>query len=429
MAATKGFPGGIDNISPETQLRPGAARALTNVDIDRAGKPHTREGRTQRVSGSARGLFGGWDYMLGIVDHVLYAYDANLTGVTIRSGIANAPISYAIINGKVFWTDGAVLRRITPNLADQAAWIDCPGQPNAAAYATGGLTAGDYQVAITYATASGEESGSSLASVVTVAEGGGILLTGIPANTVASKVRIYVSPPNGDALYHMLDVAAGTTTTIVGTGTPGKLLATQWLEPMPAGQHVRFLNGRMYVARQNVLWESEPFTFGLKHYANCWRFSDYIDVLEPVGSGEQSGMYIATGKRTLFFSGPAMKDWRQSVARPSGAVEGTGCSVPSSWFNRIDPRTGDPMDGGPSVPMAFWIDRDGVMCVGSANGAITTLTEGRTAMPKADMGAVLLRERPGFRQLIASLIGNAGNSFGASDAASAVVRRHGVTIE
>ena len=51
---------GIDMLSDETQMPAGTVRAAVNVDIDRAGQPRRRQGRSLAISGADIGSLRKW---------------------------------------------------------------------------------------------------------------------------------------------------------------------------------------------------------------------------------------------------------------------------------------------------------------------------------------------------------------------------------
>lgn len=422
LVTLAGWPGGVNNREPEDQLpvdengRQTSLRQAVNTDLDRDGKPSRRPGYEQVVDADAHSLFAAPQGMLCVIDGDLKLYDENLSGSTLISALGDRPVSYAVAGGETFWTNNFRIGRIAADGSVKPVWIDAPGQPTVAAYATGALPAGNYQVAITYLDAGGRESGSSLATVVTLTAGQGIRLTNIPSNADAATVRIYVYPQDGDGLYWAADVPAGTTTYVIGLGERGKLLETQWLEPLPPGQCIRYYNGVVLVAKDNVIWRSDAFRFGLKRYDAYARYSDYVSLMEPIGEVDLTGVFIAAGKRTYFLRGNP-NDWSQVIAYPHGAIEGTACIASGSDFgletaNRV----------------LYWVADNGVPVLGLPSGQVVPLTDKRFVTPLADRGATLFRDSNGIRQTITSLLGSHTNKAAVSDFATAEVRRNGVTL-
>jgi len=410
---------------PRNQLR-----AATNVDIDRSGIPQRRAGTTQVFAGTRlHSLFAdaSFDWMLASNNDALTAYDTGLVPTVLRAGLTPyQPLSYAAINGEVYWTNGFDCGKVTAQGVAVPWGVEKPlGTPNAASTAAGAFTAGAYQVALTYLTLDGEEGGSTLATIVVVPEGGGIQLTQIPQPVDMRIVaaRAYVTTPNGEVLYWLRDIPVGMTSVSLAWGPLGKALETQWLSPMPPGQIVRYGNGRLWVASGNVVWYSEPLHYGQVRAArNFMTFSDEVVVMEYPNEGDGSGLFVATRQRpnkpgrTYFIAGQNPKDAQLRIVHPYGAVKGTGATVPGIWF--------DPQLGG---NVAYWMDDDGVPCLGLAGGTIRPLTTETYLAPDAESGATLVREINGQRQVLTNLRGTSVNQAAASDVAVATVTRNGLT--
>lgn len=423
-----GWPKGVNNVAREDELGADELRAGVNVDLPNSGKPQRRPGYTQRLTGAWHSVYGGWPVaLLAVRDGDLTALDANLTPTTVLAGVGTRDVSYAAAPDGCYWTNGVHIGRINPDtLAAEPVWPDAPGQPVVTAHATGGLEAGTYQVAVTFRDPAGRESGSTLATVVDLTAGQGIRLTGFPAVPSGTTARVYVTPPDGDVLYHAADVLLPMAQWIVGAHQPGKALETQWLYPLPPGRIIRHHGMRTYLADGPVLRWSPAMRHGLTHGDNYWRFSQPLDMVEPIGQADGSGVYVGCGGhedgksgRTYFLAGPDPKNWRQLVARHSGVVPGTSRVVPGNWF------------GLEAAEAVAWLSTDGVFCLGLPTGQVVPLTEGRLALPGAEAGAMMIRERSGLRQLIATMLTGVGasNAFAAQDAAVATVRRHGVTTD
>jgi len=91
-------------------------------------------------------------------------------------------------------------------------------------------------VAITLESPDGEESGSSWPVAVQVSENGVLEVSTLPAGTK----RIYVSPCNGDVLFHAVTTTASTYRFPV-TPQQGAQLQTLGFRPMPAGSSFAYI--------------------------------------------------------------------------------------------------------------------------------------------------------------------------------------------
>lgn len=426
------WPGGVNNVQKETAVpaignedQLGQLRGASNVNLNDAGEVESRAGYTQRFAGPSHSLFATMSYLFGVTSGVLRAISANLSATNVTTGVGESDLSYTMVGGYLYWTNGVVLRKVDDDLNDLPVGVECPGQPSVAAYASaGGLFAGQYQVAITYLSSTGEESGSSLATLVDVEEGQGIQLTGIPVHATASWVRIYVSNANGDVLYHATDIPNGSTTYIIGVGQRTRALETQFMYPMPAGQIVRYIGGRLMVATRNILRWSPPLRPNLTQPDNFRRYGGDITMLEGVGDGPTFGYYIGANhdqnpdKASVYFiSGTDPKAQGNMRAYPAGVVPGTAIQIEGTKLG---------LEYAGKVP--YWLSTNGMFCAGLPGGRVIPLTESRfLADTGATRGASLYRELNGIKQLITTASGGEVAAGRASDEAIATVRRHGVT--
>jgi hypothetical protein len=430
LVTTVGWPAGVDNVSPETDLVRDdqgkaviALRVADNVDLTAGGKPSRRAGYALVVSGGrVHSLWRDdlWPFAAVVIDGVLCGFAGGEDTFEIRAGLEpGLPVSYALAGERVHWSNG-VQRGVVLADGTAAPW-GCPapgGQPTLTALATGGLDAGTYQVAVTWQLASGEESGAALAGTVAVPAGGGIALSEIrvPDDAAVAKVRVYVSQADGDVLYHAMDLAPGLPAAMIGKSRRGLPLVTQFLETMPAGQIVRWFNSRLYVAAGATLCWSESLRYGLTHPVDNRLpiVGGDIDLLEPVGSGtEAPGLYVASGHRTYWLGGTNPAQFTQRIAYPYGAVAGTGIVVLGNVFGLDSP-----------APVAYWMATNGVAVLGLPGGQVLPLRDQQVVGPQAKAGASLFRERGGLRQVVTALRDTAPNGLAMRDSGVMTVDRY-----
>jgi len=412
-----GFVLGYDNVAPETAMPAGALREAENVDLDKAGRPRRRPGLTLRYSGSGiHSLWTGAGRTLFAEGGAIKALASDWTASTLVTGLDPSKlVSYQDVAGQIWWSNGDQSGRILDDGTATTWGIENPpGQPTASARTgLGGMDAGTYQVAVTFLSADYEESGTGQAASVQISAGDGISLTGIPQGD-AAYIRVYLTPPNGDAFYHYRDLAMGTTSLDIGRGTPGRRLETQFAAPLPAGQIVRHYNARMWVASESVLWFSLPFRYGLGRPAeDFFYFPSRITVVEPV----KDGLFVVADK-TYFLGGPIPAQMSQDEVSDATGVEGTGALVQAKHFALKD------MQG----EVAFWFGSRGAM-LGLPGGAVQAIMEDRAVVPEYEEGATLFRERNGIRQMVTTLKRPSDSSaLGATDSVVAEVVRNGVLL-
>ena len=424
----RGFPAGVNNVAPDSDLpvseatgAPTSLREAVNMDLVGPRKaPRRRDGYALKDAGSAHSPATLVHTLFAVLDGDLLAYDRNLTPTTIRADVGDQYLSYAEVNGDLYWSSPFEFRRIRgDDLADTPGWIGCPGTPSVEPYSTGGMAAGAYQVAMTWFDAEGRESGAAGLAVVDVAEGQGIRVYAIPsAPEGATLVRVYLSPPDGadGVLYAAVDLTPWVTQTVLSAGMvgAGKALETLWRQPLPPCSILRFWNGRLLGAAGNLLVWSDALRFGLTTHDSYMRFGQRITMLEPIGDGEgNAGVFIADHQRVYWMAGGSPKDWRRVIRYDAAAVPGTSLVVDVADLG---------LEG--SGRAVFWLATDGVFCAGLPGGQVVPLTAGRLALPDGEQGASLFREHNGLRQLVTSFLSAGGNGLAVTDRASATVTRY-----
>lgn len=427
LARSVGWPAGIDNLNPEQSLARDdqgsaviALRDAENVDLDRQGKPSLRAGYTKIVSASgAHSLWSDPGFPFG-----LYVDAGRLMGLRedgesfqLASGLGLQPVSYALAAGRVYWSSAAQNGRVTADGAVEPWGITSPqGAPSAVAASTGGLYGGRYQVTATFLSTTGEESGAPESTVMEVPPNGGIQLAAIPQPPNPSwRVRLYVSQADGDVLNSVLTLPSGITTAIVTVFRPGKTLETQFLDAMPPGHIVRWLNGRLYVAVGNVMVYSEALRYGLTRLSeNRIGFETTLAMMEPLGAGDDmAGMFVASGAKTYWLPGTDPKEFHVKIARAHGVVPGTPIRVPGDVFGLQS-----------TAPVIYWLDDAGTGCLGLPGGDVQPLRQNQTIAPEADAGASLYRDQDGVRQVITALTGARERGVAIGDKVECTVIRH-----
>lgn len=422
-----GFPKGIDNVSPEQSVPSGALRAAVNVVLDDAGKPARRPGFVKVVDvDGIHSLYSDprVDFMLAVTDAGLCTIDDTLTFTPIAPvSRLTAPMHYETGEFHILCGNGLENFRIgldgelTPLSPPQPA-----GQPTVTANpAAGGLTAGTYQVAITFIMADGRESGSTLAAVVDVPENGGIALSNFPFDANAAATAIYMTHPNGDTLYqYEVSPNPMPVSRLLSRRELGRQLDTQFLVPLPGLQNLALANGRLHGSYGRLHIWSEALNYGLTNQAtNYAMYNDDITLIARMGDASQSGMYLAAGKRTYYMDGPTPAQWQRVVAHPHGAIPGSRIYVEASELG---------LDIIGVVPV--WMDTRGEMVAGLPGGRIARLHKDTYVGPEfADTATAQLVSMNGSTQLLMVAQGGlASNSAAFGDSVDAEICRNGVVV-
>lgn len=328
------WPKGVDARANITELEKGKLREAVNVTLDNAGKLQRRAGYTRRLAGAVHSLWANDQYLLAVLDGDLVRVEPDTWATTlIRAQVGDEPLSYAPVSNLLYYTSPSVCGRF--DLLTGAHYPNF-GPPNPEAQPTlgfcaGGLVAGSYQVAITYVSALGEESGSSLAVTLELTTGSGLRLTNLPQGD-AAKIRIYCSMPNATSqeLYRQAEVNMGITEVDIIALKRGRQLTTQFLEPLPQGSILRYYRGRLYVVDGPVVYHSQPIHYGL--------FAPDDDYLPPfpadVGSlvAVEDGLYVGAGG-TWFVQGGGPADFQQRWLSAETPIPGTAINLPAELLD------------------------------------------------------------------------------------------------
>lgn len=417
------WPRGINNVADEQRLprnefgtRPIALREAANVDLDTSGTPRRRRGfeqvgsRTQAHSLWSNDLLPNGYF---VDDGELHAIFPDETVQPLGAFAGHNPVSYALINQHVYWSNEVASGVILPDQSVVAWAPEHPdGQPALRLLEGASLHPGQYQVAVTFTDAHGRESGSTLAAVIDVPEGRAIRLDNIPQPQTAEWVNIYVTDANDQVLrrYQSLPGAAGLTSFDITGPAQGTALDTQFLRPLPPGQIVRLFAGRQLVASGRTLYWSEPLRYGMHDPARRqMRFDAPIDLVAP---DRRNGVFVAAGGRTYWLAGADPEEWTLDIAYGYGAVPGSHLELP-----------GDALPGDVTAPAQVWLARSGQIVVG-ANGRVEPTKKGEAAIDDADHAAPLFRSEGGVQQLVMGLRAPQRHRLAVTDTAVAhVVRR------
>ena len=391
---------GVNNVASDYELPQGSLRDAVNVDITLAGSARRRKGRTSRYStGEVRSLWSDGTTLYGITSSGLVyftrAVSGTLTPTTIRSGIPiSRPLAYLdyrspLDRNRVYYSNGLVTGMIV-NRVHYPWGVERPsGQPACAAAASGGLNAGTYQVAVTFLSLFGEESGTGESARVDVSTGGGITLSAIPQPAEASvtHVRVYCSDANGLIPYLYAVLPVGTTSGVIArTLSPGRALETQFMRPPPSGDVLELHDGRIYIGSTSVLYWTEALRPGAFRHTNSVVFGAPITLLASIDAG-----LIVAADHTYLMPGGDPRAMRPIERLPYGALKGS--LVRDARREKL-----------------YWFSTKG-LCEATYDGQIRNLSDGRIVFRGGAAATVLLREQNGIRQVLGSIKGGDPDSL------------------
>jgi len=395
-------------------------RQALNVDLTSKGHALRRTGYTQLIAGFYHSLWSDPAISFG-----LCVKDGLLTALTVDDGIVEhplkaispyAPVSCCAVNGEVYWSNGTDKGRVLPSLTVAHWGLPVPPQPSLVGSAGGSLYAGRYQVAVTFEDASKEEYGACEPVTIDLDENSSLEVTvggGWPVEAVLANV--YVTRPNGEIFYlaKVLYYPGSVTVQLGDLGT-GRVLETLDRQEPPPGQIVREFNGRVYIARRDTVVFTEPLRYGVTRASQgIYMFPSDVTLLEP----STDGVYVGMEGQVVFLSGADPYNVSQIAVSAHSPIPRSSTRVPGERF------------GTNARHVPLWWGQDGVMVAGLPGGQVQQLTRDRLALPKHQLGAMLLREREGMSQVVSVLRrGEESNNLGASDSVVAEVRRNCVKL-
>lgn len=383
------WPGGMNNRQPDYALPKETARNIINTDIDQAGFLRRRDGFGKVYAGL--GTRSGFSCPIGrffVEGTKLKQFNDDNTATTLFDGILGDYVCYEYFNSEVYFSDGIITGKIT--LDGVVPWgLDVPPTPIISPI-SGVFGAGTYLAALTRLDADGREGGASEVVSISTLGTTGIRFSNLPSTT---PLRLYLSTPNGETLYAVGDVPAGTDTYSLVTGRydEGKILDTQFMVKPPPGQIIRHHKGHMYIAQGNLLWYTEPYAFdrvSLLH--GYFQLTAPITVVESV----QNGLW-AVAEKTYLYRDPIR------VAYQEGSPAG-----PKAMVSEVKLQYGAVLGTSQKVPNTghvMWYSERGMVMGSDTGDAVQMLQEKNVATESGSVGASLLRNKDGIQQMIVSI--------------------------
>lgn len=394
---------GVDLLSDETSLPRGAVRSADNVDIRRDGSFKRRDGYATAVPGAdfhslhhtPRGTLVGRGTKV-------YALDTETFAPTLLCDTGSHAVvdfhefnghTYFINAGSAWWipADDPTPRRVGVPLPDAL--------PDAAAHPNGALAAGTYAVALSRVDDRGEESSTKLLGRVELPAGGGIHLTGL-SSTLTGSYRVYLTPPDGDALYLSETFSAAFSEFVVTRPPDGAVRTSQHLQPLPAGDFIRGHAGRLYVARGDTLFFSQalrPHLYDPRH--DFITFAGEIKFIEPVAGG----LFVGDERGVWFLPGNDPAQFQMRRVSSAQAVRRSSLTLPGSNFDQQITET--------DHDVAVWLSTEGYV-LGRPSGDAISLHPERVRVAAGLEGRSRFLVRSGLKQIITLVAATTTSVFG-----------------
>lgn len=388
-ATYRGWPKGVDNRAPDHDVPDGALRDAVNVDIRTSGKVVSRKGVEQMLAlPGAHSIYADDERMVWADADTLYMCREDLLPVELlTNSLLSTRLSYVTVNGEIFFSNEYINGKITA--ADvYAPWgIAVPTSAPTGSGTTVETLDRLYNVACTFVTATGEESGAGPHTSVLCGDTPTIRVSNLPQPTDSrvTHIRVYVTNIDGKVYYRQTDVPVGLTSVLLsGFFANGAPLRTQFNSPPPPGQLLTYLNGIIYIASGNTIWHTEPLNYNLADNAgNFFMHSQRITLLTAV----PDGLYVSS-EHTYFYSGVGTDDVKRVEVLPYKAVEGAAMRV-------VD--TTDVM----------WFSERGFVRA-TKGGQVKNLTEDQLAVPAYTTGAMGTDVTDGHQSVVALLFDPVG---------------------
>lgn len=355
---------GIDHVSGEPN-EPKWLKDAVNVDIDRFGGAARRAGMTEVLAG-VKSVFGS-----SAVGSLVGVYQGQLASISVSPPAASplgdvndSELWYAEVNGELVFAGMGTLGVVRGGSAVPLG-IDVPPSPSVSV-GTGGLQEGTYGVCVTYVSASGEESGASEATFVSVPQNGGITVTTAPSLQAGMTTRVYRTTCNGDVFY---------------LNGNGMVCETRHKVRMPGGRFLSLWKGRILVARGNIVYMSDPFRFGLLDprvgFIQVPRMVTFLAAVE-------GGVFIGQPNGVLFLDGSDLQQARLVNTGASAPLLGSAVLVDGGDMSI------DNVDS--SKKYAVWFCERGY-AIGKPDGGVVEPQSSRIRIPVGQRGATALHDR------------------------------------
>lgn len=410
------FKGLSDILHPENTSEAYLKQA-DNIDIDKSGKIHKRQGYTKVDSGKYTSLWasendnGCYAVKNGNLIRIHEDYSTSL----VRSNVGSDPISFDEVNNQIFYSS-IYVNGIIENGVSRSWGIPVHFPSPLLTQSTGILNEGTYQVSLTLVHLNGRESGAPLPSIITVPNGSGISLYIPPSpDPDLAYARIYVSTRDGIELYFHGIATFNTTYTISDVRENISILRTSNLQEAPFGHIVKYYKGRMFVVDGETIYYSEPFQYEYFNIAKDFiQYNEKIKEFLPV----EDGIWVASDK-LYYISGHKPSDFQNDIKEHIKVVEGTAKRISGSYIL---------MD---NTPIGFkWLATfDLGIFVLFNQGMVVNLTSKNMALKQADSGTAEFIQAEGMNQYVSMLrTNNDPNNSVFGDFVEAKIIRNGVVI-
>lgn len=150
----------------------------------------------------------------------------------------------------------------------------------------------------------------------------------------------------------------------------------KYMPAVPIGHLLEIFNGRMYIAKDNMLYISEPFAYSWFDEKLAFIFDSRITILR----GVLGGLFVATNKEVFFLAGSNPQEFSLVKAYAYGGIEGTDQLAQCSLLGIDIPGNG-----------IIFASSQG-LCIGTSTGQVLNFTQAFINFPQncSKIGASLI---------------------------------------
>jgi len=302
---------GLQNAQGLDGVEFGAFFESENVDITRDSKPTLRPGRVQVFDGAVRDMWGDGTRSLFVTTSgdLRELHTDETTSLLAPSITGTGRLVGVRIAGTVYWSCGTH-QGVVEGGRNRTFGI-APLSPVGVAVLADSerLSPGRYGYAWAGVTAEGREGPVGLRGTFELNARGGVeLVPPIPAEAQVTRLRAYVTEPNGRKLFRLAQIEAPANTTeqgqrhvevtpVLGMSRP----PLELVEPLPAFTCGGEYNGRLVVGYDDIVLYSDRFEY--EYFApdrNFIPMGSRVRVIAPV----DSGVFVVTDSDHYFLDGP-----------------------------------------------------------------------------------------------------------------------------
>ena len=415
-ANINGWGRGLNNRLREDSLPQDALRKADNVDLLHGGKPRRREGYTPIFPAVS------CDSLHATEDFAVFRRSGTLCATSDFQNVVELEavdrFSAVELNDEMIVMDGRKSLKVATNFSYQPLGVQAPAyQPVVTAQTSGSLFEGYYLVAVTHLNEHGEESGTPTSARVYLEADSSILLTGFNLPPEVTKVRIYASDANGEALYLRDEVEAVPDLEYTLNYKRSRTkLRTQFFKRLPSSRIVTEFKGRIYVGIGSIIVFSQPLYYGL--YDSTKDYIMFASDIQGIAAVD-GGMFVADEDSVSFLSGNNPNTFSRKTVSTQPIQKGT--------MSVVDGGSIDPSLQGREV--AVWWAREGNLYVGMPDGSVTKLKDADLAIPEYEQGFITEVAREGVHQLVSVMKNPETQSASAfQDDFEIEVHRNGITL-